>query len=235
MDRVGTRVYRTNYVTAAELKTLVTPLLTREDRRGQRLDPVRGRHRHQRLRRRRRQVLRRRGAGGPRLRGRAQPDRPVGGRGRRPPVAGVDRGHDPQRETEGRGQVRRQLPVAPPESRTVGLGPRLAGGEHHGLSAERRPEVRLPRQQPRRVHQRPGIGRRHQRGRQSAADGVEQAAGRNPDRRKEGLHQPDRHGNQLVAERRVSRHRHPIAPAAVHLQRRPDPHGGPSRACPTAT
>ncbi len=28
MDRVGTRVYRTNYVTAAELKTLVTPLLT---------------------------------------------------------------------------------------------------------------------------------------------------------------------------------------------------------------
>ena len=54
---------------------------------------------------------------------------------------------------------------------------------------ERRAEVRLPRQQPRRVPRRPGNDRRHQRHRHAAADGAEQAAGRNPDRQEEGLRQ----------------------------------------------
>ena len=51
LDRVGTRVYRPNYVTAAELQTLITAAADREDRRGERLDAGRGRHRHRRHRR----------------------------------------------------------------------------------------------------------------------------------------------------------------------------------------
>ncbi len=97
MDRVGTRVYRTNYVTAAELKTLITPLLTEKIGVVSVSTPAEAGIATERLHGRRRQVLRQRGGGGPRLRGRARPDRPDGGRGRRPPDAGADRGHDPQR------------------------------------------------------------------------------------------------------------------------------------------
>ena len=94
MDRIGTRVYRTNYITAAELKALITPLLTEKTGVVSVSTPAEAGIPTSDSAAGGDKFAGGEVAGGPRLRGRALPDRPVGGGGGRPPVASVDRGHD---------------------------------------------------------------------------------------------------------------------------------------------
>ena len=108
-DEMRTRVYRPNYVKAADLQTLITPLLTPQIGKITVSSPVRSRHSGRPDQDRRQQLRRHRRGHRPRLRSRPAADRPDLRRGRCQAEAGRDRGDDPQRQAERHIQVRRQL------------------------------------------------------------------------------------------------------------------------------
>ena len=157
LDRVGTRVYRTNYITAAELKGLITPLLTEKTGVVSVSTPS--------------EVgipTSDSAAGGDKLAGGealvvrdyeavlCQIDQLVAEVDVRPLQVSIEAMIlDVQLDDKDQFGVNFQLLRQNPNI-SFGLGTPPAVAQRHGFPLERRPEVRLPRQQPGGLHPGPG-------------------------------------------------------------------------------